>query len=486
VQVPFIDLSIAKSHTGNFRVGETGTFTLVVTNRGMLPTSGVTTVQDTLPAGLTPQSAVGAGFSCTISGQTITCTHANVIAPGETRTIVVQVAVGSAAYPAVTNVATVSTPGDAISANNSASDAVLVRLAPGGEVPSNCGIDVRKTHAGNPEPGSEVVYTLSWTTNCSAPLVDVIVTDQIPEVLEVLEASVSDGTVSIDGRTVTVRVPSLPPGPAQTATIRVRLSSTAVSGTLVENTATVEDAFGRRFRASDRFRVRGVVTPRKRCFLRAQRYAAPGRYITYTARHWSLDPGERRLTLEVPQWLSVESVWPPASTVDGELYIWDNLPPTAGKVRITTKVAPDAPDGLLLLATAEVSDSGGSFEVGRCTHESVVRRPQRLFGAIKGNSKIFPGSTMVYGARYRNGVAPISMVIVLPSDVDLVEAVPAPVMQDGNTLYFADLPPPAGMVKLKLVPRVTVPGALLTTAMTVTDATGTVVNGTHTTEIRAR
>src|SRR5205823_13990608 len=48
------DLTINKSHSGNFRVGQTGaTYSIVVTNSGGTATSGTMTITDTLPAGLT-------------------------------------------------------------------------------------------------------------------------------------------------------------------------------------------------------------------------------------------------------------------------------------------------------------------------------------------------------------------------------------------------------------------------------------------------
>ena len=75
-------LSISKTHTGNFVVGTNGTFTIRVTNTGGVPTSGVVTVTDTLPAGLTFVSGVGTGWSCSAAGQTVTCTTSTPIPAG--------------------------------------------------------------------------------------------------------------------------------------------------------------------------------------------------------------------------------------------------------------------------------------------------------------------------------------------------------------------------------------------------------------------
>ncbi|HWR54030.1 MAG TPA: Ig-like domain repeat protein [Bryobacteraceae bacterium] len=81
------DLTIAKSHTGNFRQGGTGTYTLTVTNSGGGPTSGAVTVTDTPPAGLTVTNMSGTGWICDTPART--CTRSDALA-------------ASASYPAIT------------------------------------------------------------------------------------------------------------------------------------------------------------------------------------------------------------------------------------------------------------------------------------------------------------------------------------------------------------------------------------------------
>ncbi|HKV32183.1 MAG TPA: hypothetical protein VJT14_14360, partial [Candidatus Dormibacteraeota bacterium] len=76
------DLTIAKSHVDPFVRGTNGTYQLVVNNIGPVPTSGLVTVSDTLPAGLTPSTASGTGWSCGIAGQLVTCTRADALAAG--------------------------------------------------------------------------------------------------------------------------------------------------------------------------------------------------------------------------------------------------------------------------------------------------------------------------------------------------------------------------------------------------------------------
>lgn len=71
-----LDITISKTHTGSFTAGKNGTFTITLTANGSGSTDGSDnfTVTDSLPTGLTFVSGGGNGFSCSASGQTVTCT----------------------------------------------------------------------------------------------------------------------------------------------------------------------------------------------------------------------------------------------------------------------------------------------------------------------------------------------------------------------------------------------------------------------------
>ena len=58
------NLTISKSHTGTFTQGQTGSYTLTVSNVGGAPTLNPVIVTDNLPAGLAASAAAGAGWSC--------------------------------------------------------------------------------------------------------------------------------------------------------------------------------------------------------------------------------------------------------------------------------------------------------------------------------------------------------------------------------------------------------------------------------------
>lgn len=116
------DLTIAKSHTGNFFVGQTGAaYTITVSNAGHGPTSGTVTVVDSLPSGLTATAISGTGWTCTLG--TLTCTRADALTVNSTYpAITLTVNVAANAPSLVTNSATVSGGGEANVANNTAND----------------------------------------------------------------------------------------------------------------------------------------------------------------------------------------------------------------------------------------------------------------------------------------------------------------------------------------------------------------------------
>jgi uncharacterized repeat protein (TIGR01451 family)/uncharacterized repeat protein (TIGR02543 family) len=115
------DLVVAKSHTGNFTQGATGSYTLSVSNNGDDPSYGTVTVTDTPPASLTITGLSGTGWTCTVA--TATCTRSDALASGDSYPdITVTVSVDGNAPASVTNHADVSGGGDIDLTNNTASD----------------------------------------------------------------------------------------------------------------------------------------------------------------------------------------------------------------------------------------------------------------------------------------------------------------------------------------------------------------------------
>lgn len=108
-------------------LGQQAVFTLTARHLGGVPPggsgNGLITVTDTLPAGLSPVSAAGAGWTCTITGQTVTCTRPGPYVDGNfTNMPPISVAATVNALGSVTNNAVVTIPEtDPVSTNNQAS-----------------------------------------------------------------------------------------------------------------------------------------------------------------------------------------------------------------------------------------------------------------------------------------------------------------------------------------------------------------------------
>lgn len=129
------DLAISKSHSpSSFGAGSsTGFFTITPRNIGSQPTTGLVTVVDTLPAGMTlAASATGAGWSClgAVGATTVTCTTNDVIAAAASgNPITVRVLVDAGRNGQIlTNTAVISGGGEppGFDSNNTATDPVVI------------------------------------------------------------------------------------------------------------------------------------------------------------------------------------------------------------------------------------------------------------------------------------------------------------------------------------------------------------------------
>jgi uncharacterized repeat protein (TIGR01451 family) len=229
------DLSIRKTHTGNFLVGFTGVYSLVVTNDSASgSTTGIITVTDTLPTGLSYVSASGSGWDCSASGRIVTCTNINIILAGGSSSLSITVGVGAAAVPSVTNTASVATEGDTNTSNDSASDPTTVLGVPD--------IMISKTHTGNFTVGGNGDYSLIVSNVGSGSTSGTIVlTDHLPPGLSYVSGSGTGWSCSASGLAVTC-TSSTPLAAGASSVLTLTVSVGAASVPSVINTATVSTA----------------------------------------------------------------------------------------------------------------------------------------------------------------------------------------------------------------------------------------------------
>ncbi|BAB74987.1 DUF11 domain-containing protein [Anabaena sp. FACHB-709] len=220
------DLTVSKTHTPtDFVRGSTGTYVINVPNSGGDVTDGTpVTVTDILPTGIIPTAATGNGWTCTISGQTVTCSRSDVLNPGANYpNININVTIDSGiTATSVTNTATVSGGGDGDNTNNTSPPDIANIITP----PD---LSMNKTHTGNFNQGDTgQIYTLIVSNASGAGATDgntVTVTDNLPTGLTPTAVSGTGWNCSISGQTVTCsRSDVLNPGgsyPAITLTVDV-------------------------------------------------------------------------------------------------------------------------------------------------------------------------------------------------------------------------------------------------------------------------
>lgn len=284
---------LRKRHSGSFRTGQTGIYTLTTTNVGSGPTSGPITVTDILPTGFTYASASGTGWSCS-GGAAVSCVNNSILAAGAFTTIALNVDVSTSAAALSINTATVATAGDPNLANNAASDSTNVmggtsdaQNTPAPRTPTftptqglqptltptptptptatpapDLGID--KRHSGSFRVGEAGIYTLTITNTGIDPTSGpIVVTDTLPFGMTFAAVTGANWNCGGTGTTVTcVRNTAIAPGSLATITLTVNVSSSTAQ--LAVNTATVAsdgDTNSANNTTSDPTNVMGGTTP---------------------------------------------------------------------------------------------------------------------------------------------------------------------------------------------------------------------------------
>ncbi len=247
------DLTLSKSHLESLHFGQSGVYSLTVTNVGSGPTTGPIIVTDQLPPGITYNSVSGAGWSCvagavTPSGQTITCAHAGPLAAGGSLSFQLNVNVGAQSdFPnggQIKNCADVDTDGDLNPQNDDDCDETTVT-----EPQKPPDLAVEKVHMDDFVFGQNGMYSLTVTNVGSGPTTGpIVVTDQLPPGITFVSASgagwsCSAGAVTPGGQTVTCsHAGPLAPGNSLVLvlTVAIGTASDFPNGPLVKNCADVE------------------------------------------------------------------------------------------------------------------------------------------------------------------------------------------------------------------------------------------------------
>jgi uncharacterized repeat protein (TIGR01451 family) len=128
---PAPDLTIHMSQSGTFHTSGSATYTITVTNSGTASTTGLITVRDVLPVGLTYTGLTSInGWTVSVDQQTITATRSDTLAAhGRYPALVIPVSIASKAQAKVANTATVS-GGDEVNTGNDVATAIAFIQGP--------------------------------------------------------------------------------------------------------------------------------------------------------------------------------------------------------------------------------------------------------------------------------------------------------------------------------------------------------------------
>ncbi len=236
------DMTLAKSHVGNFTRGSTATYTIPVENLSAFgPSSGIVTVNDTLPTGLTPTSATGTGWSCSIASQTVSCVNPTVLAASSFYPSITVVANVAQTAPSVeTNTALVSGGGEVNLANDTATDVA--------NVISTADLSITNTASPNPvAAGNNITYTQVITNNGPSAADNASFVQAIPAGTTFVSISAPSGwtcaTPSVGGTgNVICTDLNMPGSTAATFSLVAKVPAGTANGTVITDTASVSSA----------------------------------------------------------------------------------------------------------------------------------------------------------------------------------------------------------------------------------------------------
>ena len=383
------DMTIAKSHVDPLIRGSTSTYTLTATNSGNVVTSGTVTVTDTLPAGLTPTGAAGAGWTCPAPvGQTVTCTRADALAGGSSYPpITVTVTVLQGAANAVSNSASVSGGGQTNTTNDTATDPT--------NIVSRADIELTKTvDNATPNLGANVTFTITATNNGPSDATGVQVTDLLPAGLTFVSAVPSVGTYT--SGTGLWDIGALANGANATLTVVATATGTiAVTNTATKTAEVQPDPVAGNNTAS------ATVTGQASDIAITKTASTPtpnqNSNVTFTITATNNGPSDAtgvQVTDSLPAGLTFVSAVPSAGTYTSGTGLWDigalanganatlsivaTVTGTTAVTNTATKTAEVQPDPVAGNNTASATVTGQAADIGIA---KVVSNPTPNFGS---------------------------------------------------------------------------------------------------------
>jgi uncharacterized repeat protein (TIGR01451 family) len=449
------DLSITKSHGGgNLTRGTTATYTLQATNVNADPSTGLVTINDTLPLGVTPTSASGpTGWSCSVSGQTVSCTTSNALATGNNYTVTVSANVTQSAPATITNTGVIGGGGDISPMNDTATDIASVVSS----------ADLAVTDAATPNPvaaGSNITYTQVVTNNGPSAADNATLVTSVPAGTTLVSMAAPTGwSCATSGGGGTGNVVcidnDMAGGTAATFTMIVKVNTGTANGTVITNNAAVSSSVADPNSSNNTASASVVVGTTSNAEMVVTNTASPnpvnpGSDITYTqtaTNIGSVAATNPTLTESLPANTSFVSISAPTGTTcttpavgatTGTISCTAASAPagTSGTVVVVVQVAAATANGTIITDTATVNATNQGLGANSATATDTVESSTQAnltLSTVGSPVSVFAGNNITYTQTItNNGPAAATGVV-------FTEAIPT-----SSTTTFQSVSAPAG------------------------------------------
>lgn len=410
---PVSSVTVTKTATPNpVLAGNTITWTITATNAGPNPATNVV-VSDTVPAGVTNIAASGAGWTCSVVGQAVSCSRPTLAVGSATITVTGK---APSSTGNITNTCVASA--DAGATFNVAGCNVTTT------VNANSSVVLTKTaSAASLGAGSPISWTITATNNGPSPATNAVVTDSVPAGVTGISATGTGWTCSVSGQTVTCSRTSMPVGssnitisgtaPTATGTITNTCTGTITSGGSVDSSACSAPT---------------TITPVSRVTVTKTATPNPvqaGQPITWTLSVANAGPNpasnalvKDTLPAGVTNIAASGAGW--TCTVNGQNVSCSRTSLPVGNSTITvTGKAPTTPGDITNTCVASGA-SGATFDVSNCRVTTTVTESAQVLLTKRASASSLPMGSAISWTITANNFGPS-----IATNVQVVDTVPA-------------------------------------------------------------
>ncbi len=427
------DMTLGKSHVGNFTRGLSASYTIPVSNVSPYgASSGVVVMNDTLPIGITPTGAAGTGWSCSVSGQTVSCTRLDSLtALGTYPSITLSAIVSQSAPATLTNIATVAGGSEANLLNDTAIDIA--------NVVSTADLSVADSASPNPvAAGSNITYTQMVTNIGPSAADNATIVAPVPANTTFVSIAVPAGWSCVSpgsggtGNVVCTDV-NMAGSTAATFTMIVKVNGTATNGTVITGVVTASSSTFDPNSANNTASASTVVGTTAQAQMTVTNSASPnpvvaGSNITYTQTATNTGAGAATnptLTETTPSNTTFQSITAPPGTTcttpavgaTGTITCTAASAPagSSGTVTLVLQVTAGTASGTIITDIVTANSTNQAFGASSAVATDVVALATQADLALKTVATpltVFPGNNITYTQTVTNNGPATSSAVV--------------------------------------------------------------------------